>query len=222
MTRGPDSSDAPQRGPLRRLFMRYPWHISFVLGIILITVQGLRMRHIPEPPPVLFQVPEFSLVDQSGREVTRDSLRGQVWIGSFFFTSCPSICPKITKSMLDLQSRLQSEGVDVKLVSFTVDPDNDTPEVLARYAKTIGADLERWRFVTGPRAQMEQLVVGGFKTAMDPSKRDGDVEMYDIAHSTKLVLVDRDGGVRGYYDTDAQGLDEVFHRSWHVLLEEDR
>ncbi len=202
---------------LRRLFVRYPWHFSAIIGILCITWYGLRNRHIPEPPEVMFPVPAFELVDQDGAVFSSETMRGDVWVASFFFTSCPSICPRITKSMIDLQTRLDEADVNVRLVSFSVDPENDTPEVLKRYAGTAGADEQRWRFVTGPLKDMEALVVGGFKTAMDPKQREGDVGMYDIAHTTKLVLIDKDGGVRGYYNTDPEGIDEVFHRSQHVL-----
>ncbi len=202
---------------LRRLFVRYPWHFSAIIGILCITWYGLRNRHIPEPPEVMFEVPAFELVDQDGAVFSSETMRGDVWVASFFFTSCPSICPRITKSMMELQTRLDEADVNVHLVSFSVDPENDTPEVLKRYAGTAGADEQRWRFVTGPLKDMEALVVGGFKTAMDPKQREGDVGMYDIAHTTKLVLIDQDGGVRGYYNTDPEGIDEVFHRSQHVL-----
>ena len=125
------------------------------------------MRHIPEAPPVLFQVPDFALQDQDGQPFSLASMRGKVWVAGFMFTTCPSVCPKISRAMLDLQQRYARNGVEVELVSFSVDPENDTPAVLKRYAENLGADENHWRFVTGDRAAMEALVVGGFKTAMD-------------------------------------------------------
>ena len=92
--------------------------------------------------------------------------RGKVWVAGFMFTTCPSVCPKISRAMLDLQQRYARNGVEVELVSFSVDPETDTPAVLKRYAENLGADQNHWRFVTGDRAAMEALVVGGFKTAM--------------------------------------------------------
>ena len=102
---------------LRRFFVRYPWHCSAVLGITLITWYGLKTRHVPQPPPVIFQVPSFELVDQDGAAFNRDAMAGEVWVASFFFTSCPSICPRITKAMLELQKRYDEAGVNVRLVS---------------------------------------------------------------------------------------------------------
>ncbi len=232
-------------GWLQRKFVRYPWH--FGVGLLLLVITGTRpfMRHIPEPPPVLFQVPDFTLQDQDGQPFSLASMRGKVWVAGFIFTTCPSVCPKISRAMLDLQQRYARNGVEVELVSFSVDPENDTPAVLKRYAENLGADLSRWHFVTGDRAAMEALVVGGFKTSIDRKPLGGGttIDMYDIAHAEKLVLVDDTGGVRGLYavrkpkgapdeplpmgvyaspEAIALGLDvlsqdELYHRSTHVL-----
>lgn len=236
-----------QRGGwLQRRFVRYPWHFGAAALLLVITGTRPFMRRIPEAPPVLLQVPEFALQDQDGRPFTLASMRGKVWVAGFMFTTCPSICPKISRAMLELQQRYARNGVDVELVSFTVDPENDTPAVLKRYAENLGVDESRWRFVTGDPAAMEALVVGGFKTAMDRPP-EGAIAMYDIAHSEKLALVDGDGGVRGFYGVrrpkgapveplpmgihqtpesaalglDAVSLDELYHRSTHVLREQN-
>jgi len=240
----PDADMLPpgeRGGWLQRSFVRYPWHFGVGLLLLVITATRPFMRHVPEPPPVLFQVPDFALQDQDGQPFTLASMRGKVWVAGFIFTTCPSVCPKISRAMLDLQRRYARNGVEVELVSFTVDPENDTPAVLQRYAEHLGADQDHWRFVTGDRAAMEALVVAGFKTAMD--RRDGPVDMYDIAHSEKLVLIDPEGGIRGFYGVrrpkdapaeplpmgvhttpeaealglDALSLDELYHRSTHVL-----
>lgn len=233
-------------GWLQRRFVRYPWHFGAAALLLVITGTRPFMRHVPEAPPVLLQVPEFELQDQDGRPFRLETMRGKVWVAGFFFTTCPSVCPKISRAMLDLQQRYARNGVDVELVSFSVDPDNDTPAVLKRYAENLGADESRWRFVTGDRAAMEALVVGGFKTAMDRATRTDKIEMYDIAHSEKLALMDGAGGIRGFYGVrrpkgipeeplpmgvhttpeaqalglDAVSLDELYHRSTHVLREQ--
>lgn len=236
-----------QRGGwLQRRFVRYPWHFGAAALLLVITGTRPFMRRIPEAPPVLLQVPEFALKDQDGRPFTLASMRGKVWVAGFMFTTCPSVCPKISRAMLDLQQRYARNGVDVELVSFSVDPENDTPAVLKRYAENLGADESRWRFVTGDPAAMEALVVGGFKTAMDRPPA-GAIAMYDIAHSEKLALVDGEGGIRGFYGVrrpkgapdeplpmgihqtaesaalglDAVSLDELYHRSTHVLREQN-
>ncbi len=240
----PDADMAPPEergGWLQRAFIRHPWH--FGVGLLLLAITATRpfMRHVPEPPPVLFQVPDFALQDQDGQPFTLASMRGKVWVAGFIFTTCPSVCPKISRAMLDLQQRYARNGIDVELVSFTVDPENDTPAVLKRYAENLGADENHWRFVTGDLKAMQALVVEGFKTAMD--RRTEPVDMFDIAHSEKLVLIDPEGGIRGFYGVrrpkgapveplpmgvhstpeaealglDALSLDELYHRSTHVL-----
>ena len=206
-----------ERGWFLRLFMRNPYLVAFFIGITLITVMRPLTRHVPDAPAVMFPVPEFHLVDQDGEPFDLAAMRGKVWVAGFIFTRCPSTCPRISKAMVDLQEKFHTFEIDAHLISFSVDPENDTPEVLSRYAKTIGADESRWRFVTGDRAAMEALVVGGFRLAMDKPQPVEETSMYDIAHSTKLALIDAEGGIRGFYSTDELGLDEIYHRTQHVL-----
>ncbi|HEY8375443.1 MAG TPA: SCO family protein [Nannocystis sp.] len=208
----------PEAGWLRRNFMRYPWHFATVIGLVTITAMRPCTRHVPDPPPVIAALPAFELVDQDGQPFSRETMRGKVWVAGLIFTTCPSSCPKISRAMLDLQQRWARAGVDVHLVSFSVDPERDTPEVLKKYAGHLEADESRWRFVTGPREAVEALVIGGFGSAMDRTAGPGG--MIDIAHSTRLILIDADGNIRGHYSTDDElGLDEVYHRAQHVLRE---
>ncbi|MEZ4451174.1 MAG: SCO family protein [Nannocystaceae bacterium] len=207
-----------ERNFFLRVFMRHPFVVAFFVGITLITVMRPLTRHVPEAPAVILEVPDFHLVDQDGRPFDLGTMRGKVWVAGFIFTRCPSTCPKITQAMIGLQEKFETFGHDAHLVAFSVDPENDTPEVLARYAATVGADPERFRFVTGPREAMESLVIGGFKLAMDkPAPVPGQPTMIDIAHSTKLAIIDPNGGIRGFYSTDELGLDEIYHRTQHVL-----
>jgi protein SCO1/2 len=248
----PDDPMLPpeQRGGwLYRAFIKRPWHFAAIALLVVITGTRPFMRRVPDAPEVLLQLPGFSLVDQDGQPFELASMKDRVWVAGFIFTTCPSTCPKISRAMLDLQQRYARNGVDVELVSFTVDPENDTPEVLERYADNLGADQAHWRFVTGPLGAVEALIVGGFKTAIERGKRPagpGPVTMYDIAHSEQLVLIDGDGGVRGFYSVrrppgapqeplpmgvhstpeaealglDVLSLDELYHRSTHVLREQ--
>jgi len=218
MTEGPPLPPPEERGGwLHRKFIRYPWHFGAVIGIVTITAMRPCTRHVPEPPPVLAQLPEFDLVDQDGQPFSRASLRGRVTVAGFMFTTCPSTCPRISRAMLDLQRRYAEHDLDVQLVSFSVDPENDTPAVLKTYAGHLEADPSRWRFVTGDLEAMKTLVVGSFNSAMD--KKSTSAGMVDIAHTTKLALIDPEGNLRGYYSSDEVGLDEIFHRSQHVLRE---
>jgi len=149
------------------------------------------------PVPVLFELPAFELTERSGETVTRDDLLGKVWVGQFIFTRCAGPCPMITARTASLQDLLKqhSRWRDMRLVSFSVDPEHDTPEVLRRYADTAGADANQWLFLTGERAEMWSLVQDGFKL---PVGEQDDPAM-PILHSTRHVLVDAKGRTRGYY-----------------------
>jgi protein SCO1/2 len=150
--------------------------------------------------PALGSVGNFNLTDQSGRAVSAETLRGKVWAAAFFFTRCPTVCPRITRRMRDLQHAAAHGGVKLELVSFSVDPDNDTPEVLAAYAKQYGADLTTWRFLTGDLAVIRKTSEQGFKLALDGKATPG-AEGFGLFHGSHLVLVDAAGQIRGYYRT---------------------
>jgi protein SCO1/2 len=150
--------------------------------------------------PALGSVGSFSLTDQAGRAVSAETLRGRVWAAAFFFTRCPTVCPRITRRMRELQKAAAKGGVKLELVSFSVDPDNDTPEVLAAYAKQYGADLASWRFLTGDLEVIRKTSEQGFKLALDGKATPG-AEGFGLFHGSHLVLVDGASQIRGYYRT---------------------
>jgi len=155
----------------------------------------------PRPPlPVLGAVPAFRLVDQRGAPYTADTMAGHVNVVDFIFTRCPASCPRLTARMAELQARLAKDGSDARLVSFSVDPENDTPPVLADYAAKTHADPARWTFVTGPVNDVASAVVLGFKVSA--IKRETGAGDYDVTHGDWFVLVDRAGKIRGYYPTE--------------------
>ena len=154
-----------------------------------------------EPLPKLGQLGSFALVDQDGKNVTAESLRGKVWVAAFFFTHCPSICPRITRRMRALQVEASGHTPPIAFVSFSVDPENDSPPVLLAYAKKYDADLRNWSFLTGELAAVKATVVDGFKLALD-GKPDPSAENGGIIHGSHLVLVDPSLAIRGYYRTD--------------------
>lgn len=221
MEERPAPPEELERPPWLLFLRKHIWVISFVFAAVTLTAIRPLTRRVPEPPPVMFTLPAFELTDQHGEPFTRETLEGEIWIASFVFTSCPSTCPAVTSAMKHLQDRIESHRHPFKLVSFTVDPDTDTPEVLDRYATTMGADPARWTFVTGELPAIRTLLEDGFKLGVG-EKRPVDGGLYDIAHSTKLALIDPEGGVRGYYEIDEMGLDEVFHRAQHVLRDHRR
>lgn len=150
--------------------------------------------------PELGKVGRFSLTDQANRAVTEETLRGRIWVAAFFFTRCPTVCPRITRRMRDLQLQAESDHVELELVSFSVDPENDTPPVLAAYAKEHGANLATWRFLTGDLEMVRKTSEQGFKLALDGKPTPG-ADHLGLFHGSHLVLVDRTGSIRGYYRT---------------------
>jgi protein SCO1 len=153
-------------------------------------------------------VPEFSLVERSGRAVTLGNLRGTIWVADFIYTTCTDTCPLQTAEM----GKLQEEWKDkpgLKLVSFSVDPEKDTAEVLSRYADRYHADGQRWLFLTGAKEEITRLVQGGFKLSAVPVVTAGSSESV-IMHSPRFVLIDRQAQIRGYYDSrDQQALERL-------------
>ena len=154
-----------------------------------------------KPGDVLFSVPAFSLLDQNNQPITDQSLRGKPWIAAFIFTHCAGPCPMMSANMAKLQQRVPHP--DLKLVSFTVDPQRDTPAVLKQYAQTFQADESRWSFLTGSSEGMTAVAKGMLLPFM-PGTADA-----DITHSTKFLLVDAAGGVRGVYSSDAEGMEQL-------------
>jgi protein SCO1/2 len=139
------------------------------------------------------QLPDFALTNQHGHALSLADLEGKVWVADFIFTSCPTICPPMTDEMTRLQNEFASES-GLRFVSFSVDPERDTPAVLSRYADSFGVDHSRWSFLTGEKALIYQLAHDGFNLAAGHQGS-------EILHSTRFVLVDRQGNVRGYYDS---------------------
>jgi protein SCO1/2 len=164
-------------------------------------------REVPKPPELKLALPAFALVDQHGNPFGTDQLEGKIWVAGFIFTSCPSVCPKLTKRMAELQHRSRNLGDAFHLVSFTVDPENDTPEKLLAFSREYRPNYRRWTFATGTLGEIETTVVKGFKIAM--GKEEVEHGIFSVFHGERFVLVDKNGDIRGYYDADDAGLDAL-------------
>lgn len=162
-------------------------------------------------------VPAFQLINQHERRFGSTDLAGKIWIADFIFTNCRGPCPIISTRMSELQKPLRD--TDVHLVSFTVDPDQDTPRVLRFYAEKLHAEDGRWDFLTGAKATLYDLSIKGFKLGVsDGSEAEG-----VPVHSTRFVLVDRQGTIRGYYDALApDGVTKVLADASHLLREQPK
>ncbi len=142
-------------------------------------------------------VPAFQLINQDGHSFGSVDLAGKIWIADFIYSTCPGPCPMISSRMSEMQRPL--EKTDVHFVSFTVDPDKDTPEILREYANRLRAQPGRWDFLTGPKSVIYDLSTRGFK--LPAAEHDGDNGQ--PVHSTRIVLVDRQGQIRAYEEGSA-------------------
>ena len=162
-------------------------------------------------------LPSFEFVNQDAQPFGSAQLAGKIWVADFIFTSCPGPCPIISSRMSELQKPL--EKTDIHLVSFTVDPEKDTPEVLQAYAEKLHAQPNRWDFLTGSRPAIYALTRDGFKLAVS----DGSDAAGMPVHSTRVVLVDRRGVIRGYYDALApDAVTKLLADANHLFREQPR
>ena len=175
--------------------------------------------------PVYWEAPGFALLHQQGDTLRTADLRGEPWVASFVFTNCTGVCPLITQKMGVLRDSLAAEGVlgeEVRLVSFTVDPARDTPEVLREYAgKFGGSPPEQWAFLTGePAEAVRTMIQSGFKltASLSPEDEHGGRD-YQVMHSPRLVLVDGSGQVRGVYDSTEPDAVERLGADLRALLD---
>lgn len=160
-------------------------------------------------------IPDFSFVNQWGNTFTQDSIRGKVYLADFFFTSCPTICPKMTRTLALVQAELKNEA-NFHILSHSIDPEYDQPEVLLEYAQKKGADLSQWTFLTGDIMEMYDICEYGYMAYAkpDPSEPGG------IIHSGFLVLVDQNFHVRGAYDGTRSELVPEIVQDIRTLLQE--
>jgi protein SCO1/2 len=203
-TKGPPTQTSTKAPPWKN-----PFVIAFAIGALTLTVlpflQGLVLR---APPPVA-SLGDWKLVDENGEAIGSDSLRGQVWIASVFFSRCPSVCPKQQKDFGSLLTHLEDlrapDKKPVRLVSFSVDPEFDTPAVLSAWAAKHDVDQSRWSLVTGPEAALKELLVGRMFLEVGQKQPVPGTDLFDIAHAARFVLIDQNGDVRGYWPIDDLG-----------------
>ena len=203
----PETTAAPATppGPSR---MRYVLPASLMLvavacliAVLLLPGSRKRVKPIEPEPEIRFPIPDFSLTERSGRTVTNADLKGKVWVASFVFTRCTGPCPSVTATVAKLQQELDlANRDDLRLVTFTVDPNRDGIKALASYADNFRAHPDRWLFLTGGERELHELMTGGFKLGIKRSSMPSAVEGQEFDHSTLIAVVDKQGIARGYYD----------------------
>ena len=187
--------------------------LGMLLWLRSVEMTALRQRTISS----YGTVPFFELTNQNGQQFGSAQLAGKIWIADFIYTMCPGPCPMISSRMSELQKPL--EKTDVRLVSFSVDPKKDTPEVLRRYAEKLQAEQGRWDFVTGAKSTIYKISHDGFKLAVS----DGSDAQGIPVHSTRIVLVDRHGQIRGYYDAlEPEAITNLLADTNHLLREQPK
>lgn len=180
--------------------------ILIFLGIISIILAACGEK---VEPTMDSEVIDFSAINQDEEEVSNEDLAGNWWVANFVFTNCTTTCPPMTANMSSLQDTLEEKGLNdkVNLVSFSVDPENDTPEALTDFAGDHGVDFNNWSFLTGYDFEdIQNLSVESFKSPVDPPLPDDD----QVGHGTRFFLVDPDGNVyKNYQGIEAKAMDEL-------------
>ncbi len=166
-------------------------------------------RTLPDPLPVLYTVPDFEFTNEFGKPMGSKQLKGMIYLANFMFTSCPTTCPKLMGVMQKVQKRIRGLRNSATIVSFTVDPSYDTPKVLNKYARSLKTNPMIWTFLTDNNAEkMRKLITDGFKLAVGEREQQS-VDVFDIAHSEKIALVDQKGRIRGFYSTDKDSINKL-------------
>jgi protein SCO1 len=198
-----------------RWVLKSPYFWGFLVGAIALAALRPMQDMMRRAPPALMSVGEWSLIDHEGAPFGSEELAGKAYIADFIFTRCPSVCPGLTKAMQELDKRITDENIH--LVSFSVDPEHDTPEVLRAYRAKNGIENPRWHFVTGTPEAVQAVLVGQMKLhvgtkepleAQDAPEAEVDAEaaLYDIAHVARFALYDQRGDLRALATTDSHGL----------------
>jgi protein SCO1/2 len=159
------------------------------------------------------RIPSFSLTNEQGKPVSEEDLEGKLTVVDFIFTTCPSICPKMSDAMVRVQEAFEDED-NLQIVSISVNPGYDTPEVLQNYADRFGAIEGKWQFLTGDQDEIYNLARCGFMLPVE----DGGAVVEDFVHSPMFVLIDEERRIRGYYNgLDSEKLETLITEA-QVLL----
>lgn len=178
------------------------------LGLLLGAALGLLVGCQTAPPPVMATIPVFELTASSGQTFASDALVGQPYVASFFFTSCSTICPRVMGGVRGALAEADARDIPLRAISVTVDPVTDTPAHLADYARKEGIVGDRWTLLTGSEEALKQVVVKGFMAYMG-KKEPLEEGLFEIGHEGRLMLIDELGRLRGLFEPDAAGQQQL-------------
>lgn len=223
---------AAERTLSRLVGSRLFW-VALIAVVVSLPIAKALTTKLPPAPPKLRQVPEFTLIDQDGGSFGTAQLAGRLWVANFIYTSCASVCPRLTQAMAEVKHRARNLKGVVSFISFTVDPEHDTTAVLNAYVEKNHARGD-WSFLTGSLESVRTVVIDGFRLGfarhggvglqpMDepsPSLEEADTgaaaKLFDVAHGQQLLLVDKDRWVRGSYAPDTAGLNRLLHDMGYI------
>lgn len=160
-------------------------------------------------------IPDFTFVNQNGDTTTQEAVKGKIYVTDFFFTSCPTICPVMKKQMIKVYDTFKANP-EVAILSHSIDPQHDTPEVLHKYATDLGVEGTQWQFLTGPKEKIYEIGQGSYLvTAKEDKEAEG-----GYIHSGAFILVDKERRVRGMYDGTTEEGTQKLIKDMEVLLAE--
>jgi len=163
-------------------------------------------RTLPPELPIISQVPEFEMISENGQRFGSKDLKDRVYLANFVFARCPSVCPKMLGELEVIQKRIRGTGKKVAIVTFTVDPEYDNEKVLFDLARKHHANPYTWTFLTGSdKEAMFKLYRDGFKVGVEQNPK----SLLEIAHSEKIVLVDQENRVRGFYSFETNDVNKL-------------
>ncbi|MEC1260038.1 SCO family protein [Bacillus swezeyi] len=166
----------------------------FFAGVLIVILCACGNSKIKDP--LNYDVESFSFQNQEKKTVSLESLKGEVWVADFIFTNCETVCPPMTSHMAELQKQMKQENVQARIVSFSVDPENDTPEKLKKFAANYPLTFENWDFLTGySQAEIEKFALKSFKAIVKKPENDD-----QVIHQTSFYLIDQEGKVVKDYD----------------------
>ncbi|GAA4839028.1 SCO family protein [Algivirga pacifica] len=172
----------------------------------------------PNEVDSIHRIPDFAFINQDRDTVTAADYEGKIYVADFFFATCPDICKIMTNELIRVQQRYK-ENPDIKILAHTVTPDKDTPEVLKAYAENYRADLNMWNFVTGEKEAIYEQARCGYFVVAKPDESNPN----DFIHSDKLILVDKEKRIRGYYSgTDPEDVDRLITEIALLLKEYEK
>jgi len=171
-----------------------------LVGVFLLITYFLKESNSSNNLPISGTVPDFEFTDSNGQIITREDMKGKVWVADFIFTTCTMACPIMTGNMNIIHKTFRDNN-NVRIISISVYPEYDTPAILKEYASRYNANTDRWHFLTGPEESVKKIIKNGFKTVKKIIKNGFKIGDYEdiIFHSEKFALVDISGNIRGYY-----------------------